>query len=247
MTYPESILGPITATGDIVQITFDHSELTLRLPKLHINTGMIDQLSSTTDFIGVDTSEWEQDCSGQKNLNLVLQNWTLEDKASLDDVASCFVRITLTELSPEDLNPSVLINSKRFKDMFFSGLKEEYEEELEEANEEGTDRCEGPEWPCPENDYLLQSIPRPHVNWLKSQLSLGTGKKPSPFVLIPINERFYINISFKMSSLHYPDRKNPHSDETLRALKFKLFDDFIDHIGLEYSDELIGKINTLSG
>ncbi len=238
MTYPESILGPITATGDIVQITFDHSELTLRLPKLHTNTGMVNTVSALTDFRGVDTSAWDQDHIAQKYFELTLQKWEFEDKASLDDVALCLVSTTLVEIHQKYRNPSVLINSERFKEMFFSELKEEYEE--------GTNRDEGSEWPCPKNDYLLQTIQRPHVNWAKSQLPMGTGRKPSPFALIPINERFYINVSFDMSSLHYPNRKNPYSDETLRALEFKLFDDFIDHIGLEYSDELTGKIDALS-
>jgi hypothetical protein len=239
MIYPKGIVGPDFDKGDIVQFEFDGSTLELRLPKLPVNHGTTDEVCSIRDFNGVDASNWSRTVTDHACLQLVSQKWIFEDHNSLDDVASCDVSLNLLELSEgQALSDGVLTNQNVFEAWFLSTLKDDFESDKYKC-------LDDPEWPTPENNFHLKRIPRPTINWLQSQISTHECMRPSPYVCIPINSRFLLNVSFELSSLHYPDRKNPYSDELLRKMEFDLFDDFLNYIHVHYAPEAIAKIEKL--
>ena len=102
--------------------------------------------------------------------------------------------------------------------------------------------ADDPDWPNEENEFKIQYIPQPHLDWFQIQLSFNECDQPRPFAFIPLNNQFALNISFKMKTLHDDVRVNPYSDELIRKVEFDLFDEYMQSINLHYTDEVLKAI-----
>lgn len=235
MKYPENIKGPRFDEGDLVTFTFDGAELTLRLPVVPANRNNRDRVSPIVDFRGINTDDWETDIQEVASTVLANQAWHFEDAISLDNIAKFALNISLVEISQQQAEQNTLLDTQSFEQAMLD-LHSYFSEDDE------TKLLNDPSWPAPSNRFRGKSIAKEHLNWFSIEFCTMDGSKPDPMAMIPINNRFFVVVSTRLISLHYPDRKNPYSDETLRKFQFDLFDEILSHIGLHYTPETIAAI-----
>jgi hypothetical protein len=238
MKFPGHITGPRFAEGDLISFTFDESELTLRSPKVPYNRDTIDRVCAQRDFRGADTSSWEQiGDEGHCLLELLVQTWNYEDEISHDDIAHTLLKIEVIKHSHDEIERCVCLNSESFKDYFFAVIKAHHEDSPAEGR---------PYWPSEQNNFFAKTIEGRFLDGLQAQVDAGGGKKyPIPSAYFSLGRGYTLRIGFYFSSLHYPDRKNPYSEELLQQFKLDVFDDFLSHIRIEYTPETIALIQKL--
>ena len=233
MNFPGDINGPKFSDGDIVTFTLPEAELTMRLPVV-ADYKMTDRVSNIRDLTNVDTSSWEHFGDDGFCFNdVAVQSWKYEDLASHDNVARCFLKITIQKHGKSESDSLFSLNSQTFRDQQITWLAEGLSDE---------DR---PGWPSKENDFFAQTIKSDVLDGLQVQVERvkNAGRDfPDIYALFSLGKYFTLAIDFSLLSLHYPDRKNPYSEEFLQDFKFKLFDDFISHIHIEYTPETIALI-----
>lgn len=239
MKFPGNLTGPIFAEGDLVNFTFEDAELTLRAPKVPYNRETIDRVSPLKDFRNADTSDWKHfGNEGHCTYELLVQNWNYEDSASHDDVAHVLLKIIVLKHSPHEVNSSICLNSKLFREYFLACLKEDHEDSPPEGR---------PYWPSEENNFFAKTIKGEVLDGLQAQVDLGGGEKhPVPSAYFSLGRSYSLRIAFHFGSLHYfDDRKNPYSEEFLHQFKLDAFDDFLSHIRIEYTPETVALIEQL--
>jgi hypothetical protein len=238
MMYPGNIVGPRIDQGDLVSLIFDGAELTFRLPVIPNNPHNANIVSSIRDFRGINSHNWDRNDKNLPLLQFVVQSWCFEDDVALIDVAAAELYLGVLEVSQLNQEKREVLNFEKFKTLMFSGHAESlpnYEEiYLNDSS-----------WPALANRFNEKVVERKHLNWYSLQMSLLTDARPCQIAMIPINNRFILAFSINLTSLHYPDIKNPYSEETLKQFEFDLFDEFLSHIDLRYSPETIATINAL--
>jgi len=237
MIFPEGIRGPVISEGDLVSFKFPDSTLTMRLPKIPYNHDTTDRVSETTDWTAEDTNRWDDHPNG-KQKELIYQTWKYEDEETHDDIAFCILHIHVQKLRGIDRDLPCTLNIAAFRERVLSDL-------ADDEQEFGTETREG--WPTFANEFFLESLQRPALDGLKCLLDLE-GKRaahPMPYALFVLGEKLCLSIAFTLRSLHYSDRKNPFSDDLLHQFKMDLFDELISHIHIEYSPEVIERVEAM--
>lgn len=232
MTYPNHLLVPQFDKGDILTYEFDGASLTIRLPVIPFNRGMINETYPIYNLINPDTTLW----NGNPYVEFACQKWTLEDDRNMDDIASCMLQMTLIENTPQQQQEHTLLNQAQSLDLLLSEMTEHFSEPK---------MAYDPDWPRPENQFKYKAVKRNHLDWHQIQVCIVEGGLTGPAVTIPINNRFKLAIYLHLTSLHGPGRANPFSDEVLRQVGFDLFDELLEHINLQYSPETIALIEKL--
>lgn len=233
MDFPGDINGPKFSEGDIVTFTLPEAELTMRLPVV-ADYKMTDRVSNMRDLTNVDTSSWEH--FGDDGFcfdDVAVQSWKYEDLITHDNVASCFLCITLEKHGNNEAESLFSLNSQTFREQQLEWI----------AEDSGGDTRPG--WPNEENNFFAKTLKKEMLDGLQvevERVSGGGETVPNINAVFSLGKHFSMRIDFSLSSLHYPDRKNPYSEEFLQDLKFKLFDDFISHIHIKYTPETIALI-----
>jgi hypothetical protein len=238
MNFPGHITGPVFAEGDLVTFVFDEAELTLRAPKVPYNRDTIDRVNQQRDFRNTDTSDWNHfGDEGHCTVSLVTQNWNYEDQQSHDDIANVFLEVVALKHSDKEYESCFCLNSESFQKHFLDGIHDQFNESVQD---------ERPYWPTKQNNFFAKTISRDLIDGLQAQIDLGGGEKyPVPSAYFSLGRRYTLRIAFHFGSLHYSDRKNPYSEELLQQFKLDAFDDFLSHIRIEYTPEIIALIEKL--
>ena len=240
MKYPGNLVGPRIEDGDLVSFTFDGAELTLRLPIIQLNRDSKDVISRKRDFRGINTTEWDVDNQDRPIFQLTEQCWKFSDATgSLDNIAICRLTTGIGEVSRSEQDTNMILDATKFPQAMLDSMKFTFEEDDE-------DHKDDPTWPTTAKNYHMKTVERKHLDWVSFEVSLCHGERPSPWTLIPINNRFVMVAYISLGSLHYSDgRRNPYSDELLKKFEFEFFDEFLAHIDLRYSPETIALIDSL--
>lgn len=238
MKFPNHLAGPQFSEGDLVSFIFDESELTFRAPKVPFNTDTIDRICRERNFCNADTSSWYQfGTEGHCLKELLVQNWNYEDSISHDDIAHALLKIEILKHSDDEFASCFSLNNRTFGDYFFADMKVHHEDSPPEGRSY---------WPSVENNFFSKAVKRNVLDGLQAQIDLGGGKKyPVPSAYFPLGRRYTLRIAFHFSSLHYPDRKNPYSEDLLQQFKLDAFDDFLSHVSIEYTPETIALVEKL--
>ncbi|PUA26642.1 MAG: hypothetical protein B0W54_23160 [Cellvibrio sp. 79] len=239
MTLSNNILGPRFNKGDITTFIFDESELTLRLPVIPYNKNTVDDVSPLKDYRNADTRGWDTNDQERPCNQLASQIWCYEDAKTLDNVAECQLYLGLVEVTEDQRKANTLLSYADFEELMIEWHHYSFGERHSEIN------AQNPEWPAKLNRYHGRSVPKENLNWFVVQLSLSSESKPVQLVMIPVNNRFVLMAFIEIKSLHYAGRTNPYSDEQLKQFERDLFDDFLSHIKIEYSPEIIATIQSL--
>jgi len=237
--YPGNIIGPQFDKSDLVDFKFKGATLTLLLPEIPLETRRIDEVSTIKDFSDVDTQDWELTSEDDPCFTLVSQKWNFEDAKTFDDIASCWVEITLVEVSEQMQQSHMILSKSALKKYFLDAFARALE------GEEGAN-MDNPNWPKKDNAFNYKCIKRESLDWMQIEVCFATGSQPSPLAFIPIDNRYVLNISFHMSSMHYADRKNPYSDELISKMEFGLFDEYLQSINLRYTSETLQRIQSFN-
>lgn len=239
MKKSSNIINPKFKDGDLVPLTFDGAELSLRTPKIPKNNYGADRLSTVKDFRNVNTHEWDTNDQERPCMELVLQRWRLEDAHTLDNIAQCQIFVGLVEVNENEREANALLSSPNFENLMLAWHHYSVGEQHNEKH------ALDPTWPALSNRYNGRSIEKEHLDWFVVELNISLQKLPVQLAMIPINNRFVLMTFIDLQSLHYAGRTNPYSDETLKQFEKDLFEDFLSHIKIEYSPELIEKIQSL--
>jgi len=237
--YPRNLTGPQFATSDLIEFVFEGSAITLPVPQIPNYSQRLDKVSPIKNFENRDTSTWElidADEMGNQWLELIHQQWRFEDSKTLDDIAICHFKVMLIAVNEQNKMEHTLLNLPAFKKLMIEAIIAELDEEDIAAH------ADDPDWPNEINEFKIQYIPQPHLDWFQVQLSFIEGNQPFPFAFIPLNSQFAMNISFDMKTLHDDVRVNPYSDELIRKVEFDLFDEYMQSINLHYTDEVLKAI-----
>lgn len=238
MIFPANITGPQFSDGDFVTYRFDDCELTLRLPVIPHNTDKVDDVSPRRDYRGVDTSDWSP--LGQQGFTfseLAVQKWKYECEKTHDNIASCYMTISVLKHTQEEAKSLFSLHSDSFRDHHLQVISADFNE---------YEQKKGGSWPSADNSFLARTISRPILDGLQVQLDLVDGSEaPALVALLSLGREFTLSIEWDFGSLHYPDRQNPYSKELLHKMKFELFDEFLSFIDIEYSPETLALIQQL--
>jgi hypothetical protein len=237
MIFPEGIRGPDISEGDLVSFKFPDSTLTMRLPKIPYNHDTTDRVSAISDWTTEDTYHWDDYMNG-KQKDLVYQTWKYEDSNTHDDIAFCILQIHVQKFKGVDQYSPFTFKGAAFRDRLLSDL-------IEDEKEFGMETREG--WPSAANEFFIESIQKHVLNGLKCLLDLEAKRAshPMPYALFVLGEKLCLNLTFTLCALHYSDRKNPFSDDLLHQFKMDLFDELISHIHIEYSPEVIERVEAM--
>ena len=238
MIFPQNIIGPKFDQGDLLTFVFEGAELTFRAPVIPVNRNNIDRPSTIKDFRNIDTSNWKTDDQEHPLTKLLLQHWSFEDSRTLDDIAECRLWIELVEASKQDQVEKKLLSYSRFEELMLNWNSFTLKDDERK-------KTEGSSWPSVENRFNGRSIAKDHLDWFVADLPMDPQLKPIELVMIPINSRFLLMAYVQIESLHYAGRTNPFSNELLKQFERDLFEDFLSHIKIEYSPELIATIESL--
>ncbi len=233
MIFPKNITGPEFRQGDLTSFLFDGAELTLRSPIIPINTQNLDEVSRIKNFQNTQTNSWDVDNLNNPCFQLLQQMWTFEDKSTLDDIAQCHLYVSVIEVDEAQRAQQNLLAHESFKNLMLDWMNFSFS------------KNETPESIGNFNHFNMSALPRPDIDGITVQVRYSADMHPSPMGFISINDRFVLSISLELQSLHYAGRTNPYSEETLKQFEKDLFDDFLSHIKIEYSPELIEKIQSL--
>lgn len=239
MKYPNNIVGPKFDEGDLVTFAFDGAELTLRALQIPRNNHGADRICAAKDFRNIDTQKWDTNDQGHPCVELLLQRWCFEDARTLDDIAECEVFVGIVEVAENQRTANTLLSPPDFENLMLAWHHYSVGEEHNEKY------ALDPTWPALSNRYNGYSIEKKHLDWFIVELKITLQERPVRLAMIPINNRFVLMTFIDLQSLHYAGRSNPYSEETLKQFEKDLFDDFLSHIKIEYSPELIEKIQSL--
>lgn len=239
MKYPSNIIGPKFKDGDLISLIFDGAELAFRAPKIPRNNYGADRVSSIKDFRNINTREWDTNDQERPCIELLLQRWRFEDAQTLDNIAECEVFAGLVEVNTNEREANVLLSHPNFEKVMLAWHHYSVGEEHNEKY------ALDPTWPALANRYNGRAIEKEHLDWFIVELKVTLQEKPVQLAMIPINNRFVLMTFIDLQSLHYAGRANPYSEETLKQFEKDLLDDFLSHIKIEYSPELIEKIQSL--
>lgn len=239
MIYPRNIEGPRFDQGDLVTFVFDEAELTLRLPIIPNNRHNADRVSALKDFRSVSTSDWDTNDQDRPCIELATQRWCFEDANSLDDIAQCELYVGLVEVTDLHRSQNTLLSSYEFEKLMVAWHHYSFGEQHDAMYDHDKN------WPVLANRYHGRAVFRDHLDWFVVQLSVNSSERPIRVAMIPLNNRFVLMIFIEIESLHYAGRTNPYSNDLLKQFEADLFDDFLSHIDIKYSPELIEKIQSL--
>lgn len=239
MNYPGNIIGPKFNEGDIVTFTFDDAELTLNAPIVPRNTHGADQVCPIKNFRNVNTHDWDTNDQENPSMELIFQRWCFEDARTLDDIAQCQLFTGIVEVAENQRTANALLSPSTFENLMLAWHHYSVGEEHDKKH--ATD----PTWPALPNRYNGRSIEKEYLDWFVVEVKISLQEKPVQLAMIPINNRFVLMTFIDLQSLHYAGRTNPYSEETLKQFEKDLFDDFLSHIKIEYSPELIEQIQSL--
>ena len=236
MIFPEFLVGPQFAEGDLVTFSFDDAELSLRLPVIPPSSDTIDRVCSLKHFKGIDTKDWP--LNGDIHMHkLVVQSWVYEDDITHLDIATCFMTIHILEHRENEKDSFFSLNAETFKRYHLNN----YIDDLSHYDPETR-----PDWPRPDNDFFAKPLNKKILDGFLIQYVLSSQDPyPQLFAFVPINKNFTLGILFCFRSLHYADRKNTYSEELLHKLKLDLFDEFLSYVQVEYSGETLAMIEKL--
>lgn len=239
MKYPGDIIGPKFDNGDLVTFVFEDAELTFKALQIPRNNHGADRICATKDFRNINTQHWDTNDQEHPCLELLLQRWCFEDARTLDDIAECEVFVGIVEVAENQRAANTLLSPPDFENLMLSWHHYSVGEEHNEKY------ALDPTWPALPNRYNGYLIEKEHIDWFIVELKITAQEKPVRLAMIPINNRFVLMTFIELQSLHYAGRTNPYSDETLKQFERDLFADFLNHIRIDYSPELIAKIQTL--
>lgn len=237
ITY-KNIIGPRFGQGDWVNFSFEDTELTFRLAVIPNNKHNANQVSPLKDFRKANTSKWDRNDQSRPFIELSSQRWCFEDATTLDDIAQCSLYVSLVEVTEQQANQNILLSPQTFKDLTLSWMDYSFADNEKQAlntSQHGK----------PEHRYNLKTINKQHLHWVSALVRFVPEAAPCPIAVIPINSQFVLIASLEIESLHYAGRTNPYSNETLKQFEKDLFEDFLSHIKIEYSPQLIEKIQSL--
>lgn len=240
MKYLGNIIGPQFKDGDLISLMFDGAELAFSALKIPRNNYGADRLCSIKDFRNINTREWDTNDQERPCIELLLQRWCFEDARTLDDIAECEVFAGLVEVNENEREANALLSSPDFENLMLAWHHYSVGEEHNEKY------ALDPTWPALPNRYNGRAIAKEHLDWFIVELKITLQEKPVRLAMIPINNRFVLMTFIDLQSLHYAGRSNPYSEETLKQFEKDLFDDFLNHIKIEYSPETIALINALN-
>jgi hypothetical protein len=232
MIYPKNLTGPQFATSPLVELKFKGSRITLPIPKIPLNDRMVDKVTSIRDFSEFDTSFWEADGLGNVLENIISQEWTFEDLTNWDDIALCNFKVDLMEANIEHQLSNLILNKTAFKKHVIDGF-------VDALREDESKYLDFPNWPKAHNEFNYECISKPDLDWFQVQICFVEGDLPGPLAYIPLDNRFALNVSFEMGTLHNDVRSNPYSDELIRKLQFDLFAEYMQSIDLRYTEETL--------
>ena len=239
MKYPSNINGPKFNDGDLVSFIFDGAELALKALKIPRNNFGADRLCSINDFRSINTRNWDTNDQERPCIELLLQRWRFEDAQTLDNIAECEVFAGLVEVNANEREANALLSYPDFENLMLAWHHYSVGDEHNEKYELD------PTWPALPNRYNGRAIEKEHLDWFIVELKITLQEKPVQLAMIPINDRFVLMTFIDLQSLHYAGRSNPYSEATLKQFEKDLFDDFLSHIKIEYSSELIETIQSL--
>jgi hypothetical protein len=242
LDFPDGIVGPDISNGDLVNFRFPKSSLTLRVPKIPFNNDTEDRIAAV-DWTSPDYHNWTTTIIGRTK-ELVYQSWRYKDQDTHDNVALCFLTMDIDKLDGIDSSQPVTLNNQAFRQHLLNEL-------ILDEKEQGNDPDIGIEtragWPTQENEFFLEDVKKPTLNGLRFLLDLDVKQSahPMPLAVFVLDADISLNISLKLQSLHYSDRKNPFSEELLHQFKMDLFEEILKNIQIDYSPELVSQIEAL--
>lgn len=239
MIFPNGIVGPRFDQGDLVTFVFDNAELIFRVPKVPTDSSSVDELSDLKNFQSVNTNNWSTNDQGFPCMRLSRQLWNYEDGRSFDNVAQTKLYVGIVEAPEEHRRANTFLFREGFESAMLAWNSYSFGERHSEKY------LQDSSWPALQNRYHGRSISQKYLDWFVVQLSMSSDSNPVHLAMIPINNRFVLMVFIEIKSLHYSGRANPYSEEILKQFERDLFDDFLSHIKLEYSSELIATINSL--
>jgi hypothetical protein len=232
MIYPKNLTGPQFATSPLIELKFKGARITLPIPEIPQNDRRIDEVTSIRDFSNFDTSKWEPDGLGNVLEKIIHQKWIFEDLTNWDDIALCHFEIELMEVSIDHQQKNLILNKTAFKKHIIDGF-------ADALIEDESKYLDLPNWPKAHNEFNYECINKPDLDWFQVQICFVEGDQPGPLAYIPLDNRFALNISFDMGTLHNDVTTNPYSDELIRKLQFDLFAEYMQSIDLRYTEETL--------
>lgn len=238
MTLLSDIVGPKFGLGDLTTFTIDSTDVVMRLMSIPTDDGVIDRISQDRVINHVAGDDWYSGASDRATRDLVTQSWNYMDNVTRVDMATCFLELMLVENLQQEIERKICLTSNEFKAHLLCELACEESEAPQNVIVD--------EWPSIENEFLAKAHKKPLLDWLQLQLELEVGKSPFPMIFIPVSQRFFISASFQLVPINYDDVESRFSEQKLREFMFKVFDEFVENISLEYSAETIKKIERAS-
>jgi hypothetical protein len=232
MIYPKNLTGPQFATIPLVELKFKGARVTLPIPEIPLNDRMVDEVTSIRDFSDFDTSYWEPDGLGNVLKNIISQEWMFEDTTNWDDIALCDFQVELTEVSIDHQRINLILNKMAFKRHIIDGFADALTRDEDKY-------LDIPDWPKALNEFNYECISKPDLDWFQVQICFVEGRNTGPLAYIPLDNRFALNVSFDMKTLHNYVTTNPYSDELIRKLQFDLFAEYMQSIDLRYTEETL--------
>jgi hypothetical protein len=232
MIYPKNLTGPQFATSPLIELKFKGARITLPVPEIPINDHMVDKVTPIRDFSDFDTSYWQDDGLGNLIENIISQEWTFEDLTNWDDIALCNFKVDLIEVNIEYQLSNLILNKTAFKKHIIDGF-------ADALIEDESKYLDFPNWPKAHNEFNYECIRKPDLEWFQVQICFVEGRNTGPLAYIPLDNRFALNVSFDMMTLHDDVRTNPYSDELIRKLQFDLFAEYMQSIDLRYTEETL--------
>ncbi|WP_139309795.1 hypothetical protein [Teredinibacter haidensis] len=238
MNFPEFIVGPTFSEGDILSFVFDDADVTLRIPKIHHNDRTIDSVIAQKDFRNADMQDWVSfGDEGRCDLTLVTQDWKYEDDITHDNIAYVFFEVSVLKHGKAETESSYSLNASSFQQRF-----------IREIHDENPDIKTDPRpyWPTQENNFFFKPIAREILDGFQLKADVVEGSdNPATIGFFSLGREYTLRLNLRLMSLHYPDRKNPYSNELLRTVEEDLFEDLLSHVQVDYNAETLALIEKL--
>ena len=238
MNFPEFIVGPTFSEGDILSFIFDDADITLRIPKIHHNDRTIDSVIAQKDFRNADMRDWMSfGDEGLCYLSLVTQDWKYMDDVTHLNVAHVFFEISVLKHGKAETESFYSLNAASFQQRF-----------IREIHDENPDIKTDPRpyWPTQENNFFFKPIPCEILDGFQVKMDVVEGSdNPATIGFFSLGREYTLRLNLRLMSLHYPDRKNPYSNELLRTVEEDLFEDLLSHVQVDYNAETLALIEKL--
>lgn len=231
-----SIAGARFADGDLISLNFGDCEVDFRLPVVPNNRGHIDSVSRLRNFAHISTVDWMVSAAGCRFMEFSAQQWKFECAKTFDDIAVCSFSVNVMEANESMLSNNTFLDADTFYAQTLANLSQAYEDHAALY-------AQDPSWPFADNQFYLEFVKTSPLPWLKGRVGYEEGSGHCPIAYLSMGSRFVLAASSDMCGFHYPDRKNPFTNEELKQFEFDLFDEFLSHIRVTYSPELLAKIS----